>query len=99
MPTKRGTKPKTVQVTFILPASVDAQQVALSGEINDWSANGIKLSHNHDQHWRTTLDLEPGRSYRYRHLLDGHRWENAWDANRYVPNPYGSGDSIIVVPE
>jgi len=98
MPAKRGTKPKTTQVTFTLPASVDAQEVALCGEFNDWSANAVKLSRNHDQHWQTTLDLEPGRSYRYRYLLDGHRWENAWDADQYAPNPYGSDDSVIVVP-
>jgi hypothetical protein len=42
--------------------------------------------------------LEPGRSYRYRYLIDGEYWENAWKADGYVPNPYGSDDSVIVVP-
>jgi len=35
-----------------------------------------------------------GRSYRYRYLLDGQRWEDDRQADRYVPNALGSTDSI-----
>ena len=45
---------------------------------------------------RTTISFRPG-VYRYRYLLDGTRWENAWDADDYVPNPYGGDDSVVVV--
>ena len=98
MPAKRGTKAKTVQVTFTLPASVDAEEVVLCGEFNNWSTNDIRLNRDDDGPWQTSLDLEPGHSYRYRYLLDGHRWENAWDADKYVSNAYGSDDSVVVVP-
>ena len=99
MPAKRGTQSKTIRVIFTLPAGVDAEDIALCGEFNDWSTDSVKLTRNGGRHWRATLDLEPGRSYRYRYLLDGHRWENGWDAERYVPYPYGSDDSVIVVSE
>jgi 1,4-alpha-glucan branching enzyme len=98
MPTKRPAKPKTVKVTFTLPAEVDATKVALCGEFNNWSADDIKLSRNGNGGWGTTIDLEPG-AYRYRYLLDGQRWENAWDADGYVANPYGGDDSVLIVPE
>jgi len=39
--------------------------------------------------WQTSVALEPGRSYRYRYLINGGQWENAWTADGYVPNPYG----------
>ena len=39
--------------------------------------------------------LPPGRAYRFRYLLDGHRWENDWDADAYVPNGFGSDDSVV----
>jgi hypothetical protein len=87
----------TVDVRFTLPAEVQAGTVALCGEFNNWSAQDIRLERGADRSWQATAALEPGRSYRYRYLLDGERWENAWQADRYVPNPYGSTDSVVVV--
>ena len=98
MPTKPAAQPSTVDVIFVLPAEVEAEEVALCGEFNDWSTNDIKLARDGDGTWRVTVTLEPGRAYRYRYLLDGQRWENAWDAD-YVPNPYGGDDSVITVVE
>ena len=50
-----------------------------------------------DGSWQATVALEPGRSYRYRYLLDGQRWENDQQADRYEPNPLGTVDSVVVV--
>ena len=86
-----------VDVTFTLPADVHADTVALCGEFNDWSAENARLERGSDGSWRVTVALEPGRSYRYRYLLDGHRWENDRQADRYVPNALGSIDSVVVV--
>ena len=41
--------------------------------------------------------LEAGKSYRFRYLLDGERWENDWDADAYKPNEFGTDDSILEV--
>lgn len=87
----------TVDVTFTLPADVLAGTVALCGEFNQWSADDIPLERGSDGSWRATVPLEPGRSYRYRYLLDGQHWENDRQADRYVPNPLGSTDSVVVV--
>lgn len=86
-----------VNVTFTLPAEVQADSVVLSGEFNEWALEGTQLERGGDGTWQVTVALEPGRSYRYRYLLDGERWENARQADRYVPNPYGTVDSVIVV--
>jgi hypothetical protein len=87
----------TINVRFTLPAEVQAGTVALCGEFNNWSAHDIRLERGDDGSWQATVALEPGRSYRYRYLLDGERWENAWQADRYVPNPHGSTDTVVVV--
>jgi hypothetical protein len=87
----------TTDVRFTLPADVHAGTVALCGEFNNWSAQDIRLERGGDGSWQATVALAPGRSYRYRYLLDGERWENAWQADRYVPNSYGSTDSVVVV--
>jgi hypothetical protein len=86
-----------VDVAFTLPADVQADRVALSGEFNQWSVDGIRLERDSDGTWRAVVPLEPGRSYRYRYLLDGERWENAREADSYLPNPFGSVDSVMVV--
>jgi hypothetical protein len=86
-----------VEVAFTLPAEVRADSVELCGDFTGWSANAIPLDRDSDGSWRTTVALEPGRSYRFRYLLDGERWENAWQADEYLPNDFGGTDSVIVV--
>ncbi len=88
---------RTVDVTFTLPGEVGAGNVALCGDFNDWSAGNIALQRGSDGAWQVTLPLEPGRSYRYRYLLDGERWENAWQADWYEPNGFGSTNSVVIV--
>ena len=97
MSAERAADANTVDVTFTLPAEVQADSVALCGEFNEWSAENIRLARDGDGSWRATVALEPGHPYHYRYLLDGERWENAWQADGYVPNSYGSEDSVVFV--
>jgi hypothetical protein len=87
-----------VNVTFTLPAEVGADDVLLCGDFNGWTAAPTPLQRVDDA-WQVTLPLEPGNSYRYRYLLDGQRWENAWQADRYEPNPFGSDNSVVIVDQ
>jgi hypothetical protein len=88
----------TVPVTFSLPSEVGADDVALCGDFNGWDTGPIPLIRDDsDGAWQVTVPLAPGSSYRFRYLLDGERWENAWDADRYEPNPYGSDNSVVMV--
>ena len=41
--------------------------------------------------------LEAGRQYRFRYWLDNERWENDWAADAYLPNPFGSEDSVVAI--
>jgi hypothetical protein len=83
-----------VSRTFRLPASVGAEQVALVGELNGWSPDATPM--RREGEWFTvTVELEAGRTYRYRYLLDGERWENDWAAEEYLPNEFGTDDSVV----
>ncbi|NJN67058.1 MAG: glycoside hydrolase [Chloroflexaceae bacterium] len=84
----------TVRVTFSFPSAIWANQVALVGDFNQWdpAATPLRL---HGPAWSTTLELEAGRSFRYRYLVDG-RWYNDWNADGYVPNEKGGDDSVVV---
>jgi 1,4-alpha-glucan branching enzyme len=78
-----------------VPAESEAREVFLCGEFNDWSETSHPLKQRTDGSYSTTVTLGTGRDYRFRYLLDGERWENDWEADAYVPNEYGSEDSVV----
>lgn len=90
-----GGEPAFVDLTFELPASVGARSVAVVGEFNDWSPDASLMTRSDDGFFRITISLTPGHSYRYCYLIDGSRWENDWQADRYLPNLYGGDDSVV----
>jgi hypothetical protein len=74
------------KVTFVLSAEVvaDASNGLLLGEFNNWDIeNGFSLKKSKDGSMKATLSLEGGRSYQYRYLLEGGRWENDHNAHGY----------------
>lgn len=93
---KAGTNCK---VTFRLPgdATRDVNSVNLAGEFNNWSTENTPMTRLKSGEFKVTLDLEPGREYRFRFLLDGVRWENHWNADKYVKNRYGTEDSVVIL--
>jgi hypothetical protein len=84
----------TTSVTFTLAAAVGASQAAICGDWNSWSTDRDVMDRTQDGFIRT-VELDTGRTYRFRYLLDGHRWENDWAADGYAPNDYGSEDSVV----
>ena len=50
-----------------------------------------------DGSFSQTISLKPGQQYRFRYVLDGKRWENDWAADAYLPNPFGTEDSVVEV--
>ena len=85
------------RVTFELPREVDAKSVVLCGEFNEWDPEKHPLKRRKDGSFSVTVSLKPGKVYRYRYLLDGKRWENDWAADRYIPNEFGTQDSVVAV--
>lgn len=85
-----------VWVTFSLTTRILAEQVHLVGDFNDWDTMATPMRHDPAQAaWTVTVQLAPGRSYRFRYLLDGREWLNDWQADDFVENPYGSYDSVV----
>ncbi len=86
---------KTCKVSFELPAQVNAQAACLCGEFNGWDEKSYPMKRRKDGSLSLTISLTTGQSYRFRYLLDGKRWENDWSADAYVPNEFGSEDSVV----
>ena len=86
------------RVEFSLPPEAAVQQAWLAGEFNDWSTTVCPLARNGDGGLAVTIQLEPGRSYRFRYFLGNGEWENDWAADAYVDNAHGGADSVVHVP-
>ena len=86
--TKKYLKSKPVcKVTFKLtPEQIEgAAKVALVGEFNNWDANETPMRKLKDGSFTRTLDLNVGQDYEFRYLVDGSKWVNDEDADKYVP--------------
>jgi len=86
-------------VTFVLPkdAATEASSVCILGDFNNWSPDAHPLTKREEGDFVVTLELESGRAYRFRYVIDGWKFENDWFADRYEPNPYGGEDSVVDV--
>lgn len=91
-----GKTEDTLAVTFRLPAIVWADRVTLVGDFNEWSLTATPLTRsNETEPWEVTLELPRHRSFQFRYLVNGYHWENDWQADRYVPNPFGGENSVV----
>jgi 1,4-alpha-glucan branching enzyme len=90
---------KTCRVTFKLPkeAVKDAKTVHLVGEFNNWNIKTAPLKKMKDGAFQVTIQLEAGRSYQFRYLIDEKTWENDWNADRYVPSSFGASENSVVI--
>jgi len=85
------------KVTFELPEAVAerAEEVHLVGDFNNWDEQATPMEKKRGNRFSVTIDLEPNREYQYRYLINGRSWENDWEADKYVPNPFSGDNSVI----
>ena len=91
------TKP-VCKVTFSLPAEAvqSAEKVELVGEFSNWMNAPITMSKLKDGSFKATVELEVGKDYQFRYVLDGSKWENDWQADAYVPSAASYEDNSVV---
>lgn len=91
------------KVTFSLSAAIvgEATSAILLGEFNNWDANnGITLKKQKDGSLKATANLEAGKSYQYRYLLNDGRWVNDERAENYVhASGFAVENCVITVTE
>lgn len=83
-----------MKVTFVLPPQPNANHVHLAGDFNDWQSSN-PMKRQKDGSWRTTVELDAGREYHFRYLVDGDHWVNDEAADAYVPNPFGADNCVV----
>jgi 1,4-alpha-glucan branching enzyme len=96
---KKPLKSKPIcKVTFRLPRELahGARKVSLVGEFNNWNPKATPLEQLKSGEFKVTVDLEVGREYQYRYLLDGKVWQNDDDADSYCPSGIGREENSVV---
>jgi 1,4-alpha-glucan branching enzyme len=86
------------KVTFRLPRELarGARKVSLVGEFNNWNPKATPLEQLKSGEFKVTVDLEVGREYQYRYLLDGKVWQNDDGADRYCPSGFEGAENSVV---
>jgi CheY-like chemotaxis protein len=90
---------KVRRITFRLPkvAVTDSKSVCIVGDFNNWNTHASPMKKLKDGDYRIELDLELGREYQFRYLIDELKWENDWSADKYVRSVYGDCDNSVVI--
>jgi 1,4-alpha-glucan branching enzyme len=79
--------------TFLAPK---AKKVNMAGNFNGWHPDATPLKNTGAGEWIVRLMFRSGQ-YEYRFVVDG-RWSEDPRASQRVANPYGSFNSILLVP-
>jgi 1,4-alpha-glucan branching enzyme len=95
MLTKRKMGRGKVRVTFAMPPLEGVTALHLVGDFNNWSVSEHPLQQDKDGGWSVSLTLDAGRDYQFRYFANGAEWHNDWAADRYVPNEFGTDNSLV----
>jgi len=97
---KQFLKSKPVcKVTFRVPKEMgdSVQTLHVLGEFNDWDYLAAPMKKLKSGAFSTCLDLEQGREYQFRYLLDKKNWHNDVDADKFVATPFGDSENSVIV--
>ena len=74
-----------------------ASSILLVGSFNNWQLGENPFKKTKTGAWSASLELETGREYQFRYLIDGTRWENDPEADKFVPGGLGAENSVLAI--
>ncbi len=90
-------KPIT-KVTFKLEKTEanNAKEIYLIGDFNNWELV-TPMTPLKDGSFSITLELEQGKEYQFKYLLDKKNWLNDPEADKQVPSSYPDSSNSVVM--
>ncbi|MBI5666011.1 MAG: PilZ domain-containing protein [Nitrospirae bacterium] len=87
------------KVTFRLLREVakNPHSVTIVGDFNDWDVFKSPMTRLPGGDFAVTMELDSKKEFRFGYLIDGHRWEIDWYADKFVRNEQGAKYSVVVV--
>jgi len=85
------------KVTFELPDALSegTEEVYLVGDFNNWDERATQMEKKRGNRFVLELSLDLDKEYQYRFLINGKNWQNDWDADKYVANPFMGDNSVV----
>lgn len=96
---KQFLKSKPVcKVTFVVDTEVinGAETVAILGDFNNWDPSANSMKKLKDGSFKTTLDLESEKEYQFRYLVDGAKWINDENADKFVAAGIANEENSVI---
>ena len=92
-------KKPVCKVTFKLNKEIvdSANRVNLAGDFNNWDINSIPMKKLKGGEYAVSVDLEKGKAYQFKYLVDGNSWVNEKEADSHVPNDFQSENSVVIL--
>jgi 1,4-alpha-glucan branching enzyme len=84
------------KVIFSLPEEMEVQVAYVVGDFNQWQQQAAPMTQFENGNWKAQICLETGKEYRYRYLVNETQWITDREADKYVPNPYGQEDAVVI---
>lgn len=89
------------KVTFRIPADVgiNHKTAYILGSFNNWDPTSTRMKKLvKDGSFSVIVDLEVGKEYEFKYLLDGEHWLNDNAADKYVQTHFSdSSNSVVIV--
>lgn len=82
------------RVTFKVDPDGDVESLAVCGDFNNWDPSTHVMKRRKDGQFSATVNLKPGE-HRFKYCMNGSLWENDAHADWYVPNAFGTEDSMV----
>ncbi len=95
---KQFLKSKPVcKVAFRLDAAEvnGAQKVQVLGDFNNWDQNAEPMTMLKSNDFTASLELESGKEYQFRYLIDGYNWKTDSASDNFVANQFGTQNGVI----
>ena len=95
---KQNVKSKSVcKVTFTLAENIadSSNRVNLVGDFNNWDIECTPMKKLKDGNYAVSVNLEKGKEYQFRYLVEGLGWLNEKEADKHVSNNYQTENSVI----
>jgi 1,4-alpha-glucan branching enzyme len=87
------------RITFWLPREFapEACCIAVAGSFNGWDPYSHRLNKLESGDFSLMVEVAAGKEHEFRFIIDESRWENAWNADRYVWSDFGNCDNSVIV--
>jgi len=86
------------KVTFSYNEKVNSiENIRIPGDFNNWDTNCEQMKKIKTGGFSQTINLDSGKAYQFKYLINDSDWVNDTEADQFVPNGLGSSEPNSVI--